>query len=608
MTRLAGRQFKRAIGVHFFLRLFLILGMIGFEGELEKGYGVLNGAIEGAYVYTENDAGGIKTSTHGIEQRYNLRTYNNLWDSRLGSFSGGVSWADDQTSYSAPINDSRRNLVKDYNLSFSLLPRVSPLTVYAQKTDRETRFSTLSHDTVATYGFSWIYSSAVFPRIGINGAHTSLSTDQAGVLPASDTDYLMVDSGGKLGSYNLSARYLYDQTKDPAGNATWSHGVNLNLNGEITRALTMGAYANLATRGGTLPGIGFYQENGAGMNLYYLPNRYWDSNLRADFNETPGSNNFKRSLFSGGLNLHPTQKLDWSNGIQYSKFEAGTSQSQTVYGNTGANFRPFFGLNLNGGFSGGMTQVAGGGLSSNSHFGLVNGSVSYFKVLQAIRVTTGYAGSHGENVSGTLGKSSDSTHSFSAGIDNTRTEVVHVGLNGSLTLVNRSVPSRSENERETRVSATADSRYFRDFIFYNDLLLLDGTVTYYDVTGIGLEGETLSEDFHLNYQFLNMFTLMGAYSHIDYPYGSYGNRIQTASLGFLGTIRPWMNGLWTFDLKGIFTGNEKLSEQQTFDAHTRLSQQIGLLSVTADYDYLRNEIGSNLTVSQQVMFRAIRSF
>ncbi|MBI1818712.1 MAG: hypothetical protein HYR81_00080 [Nitrospirae bacterium] len=582
--------------------------MIGFEGELEKGYGALNGALEGAYVYTENDAGGIKTSTHGIEQRYNLRVFNNLWDPRLGSFSGGVNWADDQTSYSAPIDDSRRNLVKDYNLNFSLLPRFSPLTVYAQKTDRENRFSTVSHDTVSTYGFSWMVSSAVFPRIGINGAHTSLSTDQAGVLPASDIDYLMVDTGGRLGSYHLSARYLYDQTKDPVGNATWSHGVNLNLNGAITRALTLGAYANLATRGGNLPGVGFYQENGAGMNLYYLPNRYWDSNLRADFNESPGSNNFKRSLFSGGLNLHPTEKLDWSNGAQYSRFEAGTSQTQTVYANTGANYRPFFGLNLNGGISGGITQVTGGGLSSRSHFDLVNWSASYFKVLQAIRLTTGYGGSLGENTSEMLGKSSDSTHSFSAGIDNTQTQIVHAGLNGSLTLVNRSVPTRSENEIETRLSATADSRYFRDFIFYNDLLLLDGTVTYYHVSGIGLEGETISEEAHANYQFLNMFTLLGSYLHIDYPHGSYQSSTQTASLGFLGTIRPWINGLWTFDLKGIFNGSESLTGQQTYDAHTRLSHQIGLLSVTADYDYLRNEIGSILNVSQQVMFRAIRSF
>jgi hypothetical protein len=582
--------------------------MIGLEGEIEKGYGALNGALEGAYVYTENDAGGIKTSTHGIEQRYNLRTFNNLWDPRLGSFSGGVSWADDQTSYSAPTDDSRRNLVKDYNLSFSLLPRFSPLTVYAQKTDRENRFITVSHDTVSTYGFSWMVSSAVFPRIGINAAHTSLSADQAGVLPASDTDYLMVDTGGRLGSYNLSARYLYDQTKDPVGNATWSHGVNLNLNGAVTRALTLGAYANLATRGGNLPGVGFYQENGAGTSLYYLPNRYWDSNLRADFNESPGSNNFKRSLFSGGLNLHPTEKLDWSNGAQYSKFEAGTSQTQTVYANSGANYRPFFGLNLTGGGSGGATHVAGGGLSSTNYFGLVNGSVSYFKVLQLVRVTTGYGGSLGETRSSTLGKSSDTTHSVSAGIDNTQTQFIHTGLNGSMTLVNRTVPGQSENQREIRLSATADSRYFRDFIFYNDLLLLDGTVTYFDVTGFGLEGETLSEDVHANYQFLNRFTLLGAYSHIDYPHGSYGNSAQTASLGFLGTIRPWMNGLWTFDLKGIFYGRESLGEQQTFDAHTRLSQQIGLLSVTADYDYLRNEIGSNLNVSQQVMFRAIRSF
>lgn len=595
----------------FFLTAFAILGTFGLFFPA-KGIAALNGglsgSIEGAYLYQDFDRDGVKSSSRGIEQRYNLRISENLLDSRLGFISGGVSWTDDQTSYSGETDQARRSILKDYNINLSLLPMISPLTLFAQKTERENQFDLTLRDTITTYGFGWYYSPVYLPRIGINGIHTTYSSDQSGLFPNTETDFLTVETGGRWRDYNLSARYLYNQSQGDTEGSTWAHGVNLNLNGALTRSLTVGLYGSYASRGGNVSGMNFFQENALGANLYYNPNRFMDGNLRFDFNESPGTVDFKRYLTSGGLNFHFTGKLDWFNSGQITRFESGSSQTDSLFASSTLNYRPIFGLNLSAGVGGGETQITGGGFSSTSKQWTGNGSVSYFKAFPLLRLNGGYAGSYAWNHSELLGESTDTTHTISGGIDNTQTAYLHVGLNGSMTIVNRTVPSQSDDQHETRISATADTHYFRNLIFFNDTLLLDGTVTYLDVTGFGVAGETLSEDFHATYQFLSMFSLLGYYSHIDYPVGYYGGNSNIWSLEGMGTVRPWINGLWTFGLRDLINEREDQYTQKTLDGQTKLSHQLGRLTLSTEYHYLKSETGPINAVSQQFLVRAIRPF
>lgn len=610
MTQSYGRQFKKIIPWRFLFRIFLVIVVMKLmerEAAFAAMNGALSGSIEGAYLYSDIDSNGTKSSTRGIEQRYNLRYSQNLIDSRLGYFSGAVGWADDQTTQSGPKEESRRYTLKDYNLNLSLFPRFSPLTLFAQKSERENQFDLTTHDTITTYGFAWLFTPIYLPRIAVNGTHTTYTSDRSGLFPTSETDVLSIDSGGRWRSFNVNARYLYNQSKDENGETNWGHGINLNLNGAVTRALTLGAYANYTNRGGTVQGFNFYQENALGLNLFYLPNRFWDGNLRFDFIESPGSLDFKRYLVSGGLNLHPTSKLDLFNSAQYTRFDTGNSRTDSIFANTGLNYRPFFGLTLTGGLGAGATKLTGGGVSSKNYFGQANWSANYFKVLPLLRVNAGYGGSISQNHNDTVGDSRDLTNTLSAGIDNTQTEIIHVGVNGTLTKIHRTVPSRSDDQNELRLTALADKQ-IRNMIFYNDFLILNGNLTYIDVSGFGVDGKTLSEELHGSYQFLTVFTLLGDLSHTEYPSGLYGNSLTAASVDFLGNIRPWINGLWTFSVKESVNDWKSAPAQKTFEGQTRLSHQLGRLTLSTDYQYLRNDIGSINSVSQQFLVRAIRSF
>ncbi|MHB8482532.1 MAG: hypothetical protein ACYDBV_07335 [Nitrospiria bacterium] len=611
MTPSVGRQLVNIISWPFFLStlIFGATGLIYPQKSLALLNGALTGSIETAYLNEDMDQGGIKSSSQGIEQRYNLKYSQNLLDPRLGYFSSGISYVDDQTSFSGPADQARRYILKDYNINLSLLPMISPVTFFAQKTERENQFDMTIHDTISTYGFAWNYAPSYLPRLGVNASHTTYSSDLLGLFPTTDTDFLTLETGGLWRGYNISARYLYNQTKGAAEGNSWSHGINLNLNGAITQALTLGAYANYATQGGTASGMNFFQENDLGLNLFYLPSKYWDGNLRFDFNQAPGPVNFQRYLMSGGLNFHPTGNLDILNSGQYTRFETGASRTDSIFANSALNWRPFFGLTLAGSLGAGVTKITGGGISSTSKQGLANWSATYFKTLTLLRINGGYAGNVAQNDSNLLGRSTDTTHAFSLGVDNTQTEYIHVGVNGSLTQIYRTVPSQSDDQKETRLSATADSHYFRNLVFYNDSMLLDGTLTYLDVAGFGtVSGPTVSEDFHATYQFLNMFTLLGAYSHIAYPEGFYGGNANIASLDFMGTLSPWENGLWTFSLKDLVDQREDQYNQTTLDAQTKLSHQLGLLTLSTEYNYLKNDAGPMTTTSQQFLVRAIRPF
>lgn len=618
MTPLAGRQLILKIFRPSLFSAFWIFGFILFFSPDPSAAALLNGAltgsIEGAYIYRDTDQNGVKSSSHEIEQRYNLRYSENLLDSRLGFFSGGINWVDDQTDNSGISNSgnpeqARRYIVKDYNINLSLLPMISPITLYAQKTERENQFDFVSHDTITTYGFGWYYSPLYLPRIGINGSHSTYTSDLNGLFPTSDSDFLTVDTGGKWQEFNLSARYLYNQTHELNDESFWSHGVNLNLNGAVTKALTLGAYANYATRGGTSSGFNFYQENAAGLNLYYLPNKFWDGSLRLDFNESPGMGDFKRYLMGGGLNFHPTGYLDWFNNGQFARYETSASKTDSLFGNSSLIVRPAFGWTLTLGGGLGLTDIEGGGLSSKNSQMLINSALSYNRTLALIRVNGSVAGSLAQNQSTGLGVSKDRILSVSGGIDNTQTQIVHLGVNGSLTSINREVTAESNDQKETRFSATADSHFFRNFFFSNDSLFLDGTLTWLDITGYGVEGgKTLSEDFHGTYQFLGMFTLLGTYSHISYPNGLYGGDANIASIDFTGTVRPWDNGNLAFGLKELVDDREDQYTQKTFEGQTKLSHQLGRLMLSTEFNYLRNDTGPMVTTSQQFMVRAIRPF
>ena len=613
MARLKGGQPATRRSWSFFLSALLLIEWLRILAPEEANAALLNGAltgsIEAAYTYLDMNQDGVKSGSRSIEQRYSLRYSEELLDSRIGLFTAGVNWVDDQTSYSGMPEDSARYTIRDYNLNLSLLPLISPLTLYAQRTERENQFDMLTRDTLSTYGFGWTYLPANLPRIGINGSHSTYSSDEAGLFPTLQTDFLTIDTGGKWQNYNVTARYLYNQTEDTVNGNTWSHGVNLNLSGAITKELSVGSYLNYATRGGNAAGMNYFQENGIGVSLYYLPSKFWDASARFDMDQAPGEGDFTRTTAGGGLNFHPVSQLDVYNNGQISRFESTDSQTDSVFGSSSLIYRPAFGWTLTGGAGAGYTLIEGGGIEAKSDQVTLNSSLTYYRSLTYVHLTGGVSGSYARNDSNLIGLDTDRLLSITGGIDNTQTQYIHVGLSGSLTSINRDVPAESDDQKETRIALTGDTHYFRNLFIYNDSLTLDGTLTYLDVTGYGTDtGRTLSEEFHGNYQFLGTFNLIGSLSHYTYPTGYYGGNSTIASLDFTGAVRPWNNGNLTFDFKELANQRDDQYTQKTFEADGKLSHQIGRLTLSTEYTYLRNEVGPTETTSQEFLVRAIRTF
>ena len=596
-----------------FLRFFLTgIYTMGLTGQGMAAFeGAVTGLIEGSYTYTDQDQAGQKSSTRTFGEQYQLRFSRPLFDPRLGSFSAGGSFAEDQTdnSYRIAQGQGHTYVMKDYNFNLSLLPMSNPLTLYGLRSFQDDRFNLESHNSVDTYGFGWALNNiGPLPRVGVNGVHTAYNSSSMGQFPVSQSDYLTVDTGGKAGNYNLGARYLYNQTKTENLGDTWGHGVNLNMNGSVTPALNMGSYANLTTRGGNVSGANYFMENAAGVNLNYNPNKFWDGSYRADYIESPGDTAYRRYLNALGLNFHPTGKLDLFNNAQISVFDTGTGSTDSLFGSSAVNYRPSFGLTVTGGAGGGMTRVEAGGVETRNYFGSANGNVSYLKVLPLIRVTGGAGASLGKNHSPDQGETTDITTSVSGGVDNTQTNLIHVAVNGSFTQINRETPVFSGQQRETRISTNAETRNFRDLIFYADTLMTSLGITYVQTTGFGLDGQSLSEDIQAQYQFLGAFSLIGAYSHLEYVQAVYDNTVNTASINLLSQFRVWRTALWTVNLKELYTDASITQSQKTFDGSSRLTQQIGLMSLSAEYQFLQTETSQIQSVNQMFMVRAVRPF
>jgi hypothetical protein len=129
---------------------------LNLGGSLDLSYGKLRSNQEGAVV-----------ETSAFQQRYNVRSFGDLVDPRIGGYTAGFTFMKEDVSSNTSADD-RNFKLQDYSLAVNLLPRLSPLSLYAQQVVSDNRSGVVSKNRLTTYGANWSLTVPRLPRFALS--------------------------------------------------------------------------------------------------------------------------------------------------------------------------------------------------------------------------------------------------------------------------------------------------------------------------------------------------------------------------------------------------------------------------------------------------------
>ena len=121
-------SFFRSHGFLFLLVFFLMV--VSSHQKAESRVLNLSGSLELSYSRSWTELNEKETQTETLQKRFNLANVGDIWDPRLGSYHFNGSFLDFKDYGDG--NDSNLRIM-DFYLSANLLPRLYPLTVFAQR-------------------------------------------------------------------------------------------------------------------------------------------------------------------------------------------------------------------------------------------------------------------------------------------------------------------------------------------------------------------------------------------------------------------------------------------------------------------------------------------
>ncbi len=579
----------------------------------------LGGQVDLVFSDSSVRQGSRQTDLRTFEQRYNLRSFGEIWDPRLGSYTASVTWLDENFNSSIAGGDQDFKIL-DYHLGLSFFPSRQPISLFAQRvtTERESQTpgSLPERFTNTTYSLTWDMKLRRAPRLRLNLYQNELRSGQADQLDLR-TRAASLDSDGRIGRTRASGRYQFSDV-DVTGGGTGgrrTHTFNGALETDFRPGLTGRAYGSYSTGTGTIgtliPGIEIFQEKSAGAGLFYRPRVALNASATYDFFETPGGPNttLKRHLFRTALSSRPIAQLDFSSGYTFLLFDLLNAQVRSHSASSGLTWRPIFGLSTGGNLTVGRTTTTGVTSSENDFFTL-SGFGNYFQTLPFFRWNAGYSASLGQSEFGTAGeKSTDLAQTVTAGIDNTRTRVVHVGANYTYSELDRKTGGVSTgDQRAHRVQVLADSSYPRDLLVRGDSLFLQSSATYHRIDGFGAQGNTYLLDANATYNFLyNVVVFLGV-THEDYPRGFTSDR--DSAVGRLQWSRYFF---WSLnigaDLRGQVDEFDTAPDRKLYEARTFAGYQLGAISFSSEYRLSRENVDGGAGLDTDIfLLRASRPF
>jgi hypothetical protein len=422
--------------------------------------------------------------TNGIEQHYQIGSSGNLYHPNVGNYAASLSLIDNVWR----VNDEKTQdlTVKDFYLSFNLLPRQTPLSIYAQRTTQDNEafrpdtYGPVS--TSSTYNLTWDFPLKRLPRLRLNLSQTDIQTDArfSAIVNSSGqtTRAAALDADGQTGATHYFARYQISELTGNFNDST-SHTITASADTRFTPALSGAARVNysssVSTLGVVTPGLGTLQQRSAGASVFYRPSLQTSLSGTYDFYKDP----FVRHMALGSATLRPLQELDIAAGYRLARFDVPDALTSSHYAYATANYRPILGLSMNATASLGLTNVTGT-TNVQSLYQSYGYGANYLRTLTVVMYRLGYQGTYGQNhLDAATGSSHDLTNTFNAGVSNTQTRLVSVSGDYALTLVrNRTDGAEPNDQVDNRVQVTATSSAPQSLFRPGDFMIISGFASY----------------------------------------------------------------------------------------------------------------------------------
>lgn len=551
------------------------------------------------------------TVNTGLLQHYQVGSTGEIYHPNLGSYTANISFIDDVGRING---DKSQDLsVKDFYFSVNLLPRITPLSFYAQRVIqdndalRPNLFGTVS--TNSTYNLTWdIPMQRTLPRFRVNLWQTELDVDSTLTSSSQRTRSAALDTDGRTGNTRYFARYQITELRGLT-QETNGYTVTASADTQFSPALSGAARVNysssVATLGVVTPGLGTLQQRSAGASVFYRPGLNTTVSGTYDYYRDP----FVRHMAVASASLRPLQELDVSAGYRLSRFDVPDAMTTSHYAYAAANYRPILGLSTNLTASVGVTDISGLADVTSTYQNYGYGA-NYFKTLTLVAYRLGYQGGYGNNrLSSSTGSSTNLTNVFTAGLSNTQTRLVAVSGDYTLSLVrSRTVGAEAADQTDHRVQVTATSGAPRDLFLPGDFLFLTGFASY-----------TLSQyrDFSNHVVVLNTVetyeTGRGVAASVGYTYEqqsqlAYDHKdtsfIQVRWLSYI--VRNGALDLTAKQAWERYAGNQP--DVTRSEGGALLTYYLGRISLSSDYRILYETRPNSRQLNQTAFFKAARPF
>ena len=598
--------------------LWIVAGASQAQARLLNIGGSLSLNYNRSTTFSETDAGSTSTSINSFGQQYNIGVFGDFY--RLGNYRADVTWLEQVVNLEDADQKNRFN-VTDYRLSMGLFPMWSPLSLsreqIVRKTDLESMgVSRTTKDRVDSMGANWVINTARLPRLVLNYQQSELKSDSGGKFM---TRAASAFTDATMGVTRVTAGYQFSESDTSTSEPTTSHGINLDTNSQLTLSLTLMAFARYTSthlpESGTTspvsaPGVSFFQERSYGASLIYRPPLYWwDGLVSYNYSENPFFSDFKSQSVLGSANLRYNEKTDSAFGARYLNISITDSTINSESADASLNYRPIFGLTTGLGGNAGLTSVqTTGAEDTDSLFQHYQYNINYSRPWQLIQYRANYQIAYGVSDTQPTGASSrDLGNNVSLGLDNTNTEIVHVGLNTSYSNIQRITESVKTEQSSYLVQLSADSSYFKELIMVGDRLGLRAAANYSDTTGFGVEGKTTSGDLAANYNTVIGISLNANYRIEDYPTELRLDR-QSISVQAQYVTYLFSNINLLVSLRDYFEDNRYRSDVNLLEENLTLNYLIGKLTLALQYQEVGTQTSGDRYGSRSLMARATRAF
>jgi hypothetical protein len=590
------------MSILFRIAVFLPFLVIAGYAQAQQPF-KLRGNIDLNYGQNTLDSKTTHTNSPSFFQRYALGSFGYLGDPRLGSYDADVSYQEDLGKTNGVETRDQNTL--DYRLSFSVLPRKAPLTLFAQRITRDNDVDPFtSTNRLDSYNITWDLPLERMPHLRFNLFQADSKTTSALFTDQARTQTASVDASDQLGNTSLFTRYQYATLRGNGIPKTSSHIVNFNSESRLSPSLTLNARGNYSSQVATLgvvnPGLSSFQQRTAGASLIHQPSLALSSRASYDYFKDP----FERHILQASSNYRATEKMDLFGSYRFFRFNALSALTNSHFANFGTTYRPWLGvsggLNLSYNLTG-VNAVTDTNVFSQSY----NYFINYFKTLERIILNAGYNGNYIRTNISPGPFSSNLINTVTLGANNANPRYLSLGTSYSFSNINRTQsPGIDVSQNQHTFNVTGQSNYLRNLVLRGDFLSIGAFVNYsvFDVDS-GSESSLQSSE-TVTYD-----TLRGVILSSGHNYQNVGIDITERNEVF-GQIQ-WV----TFLIRDLYlTASARETYQlytQTTDitlleGHANILYQLGRISFSLEYTYTQQNQADLDFKSQSIFVRANR--